>query len=43
MPVLVYRPRNAPRPLPALLWINSGGYVVGSAAGDDGQVKSSVS
>lgn len=37
--VLVYRPKNAPRPLPALLWIHGGGYVIGSADADDPQAK----
>jgi acetyl esterase/lipase len=33
--VLVYFPRHAPRPLPALLWIHGGGYVMGSADESD--------
>ncbi len=41
--VLVYRPKSAPRPLPALLWIHGGGYVIGNADGDDAQVKRMVS
>lgn len=40
--VLVYLPRNQPRPLPALLWIHGGGYVLGSADGDDLGVKGFV-
>jgi len=40
--VLVYLPTRAPRPLPALLWIHGGGYVIGSADQDDAQVKSLV-
>ena len=32
---LLYRPHAATGPLPALLWIHGGGYVVGSAAADD--------
>jgi len=40
--VLVYLPKSAPRPLPALLWIHGGGYVIGSADQDDAQVKSLV-
>jgi acetyl esterase/lipase len=40
--VLVYLPKSAPRPLSALLWIHGGGYVIGSADGDDAQVKSIV-
>jgi acetyl esterase/lipase len=42
VPVLVYIPKNAPRPLPALLWIHGGGYVIGSAAQDDLNVKAIV-
>ena len=41
--VLVYLPKNKPTPLPALLWIYGGGYVIGSADGEEGQVKSIVS
>ena len=33
--VLVYRPADAGSPLPGLLWIHGGGYVIGSADGDD--------
>lgn len=33
--VLVFRPENLPEPLPALLWIHGGGYVIGSAQQDD--------
>ncbi len=40
--VLVYLPKSAPRPLPALLWIHGGGYVIGSADQNDPQVKSMV-
>jgi acetyl esterase/lipase len=40
--VLVYLPKHLPRPLPALLWIHGGGYVIGSADGDDPLVKSIV-
>lgn len=40
--VLVYLPKSVPRPLPALLWIHGGGYVIGSADGTDAQVKSMV-
>ncbi|HEY1349810.1 MAG TPA: alpha/beta hydrolase [Ktedonobacteraceae bacterium] len=39
--VLLYLP-PAPTPLPALLWIHGGGYVLGSADQDDLQVKSIV-
>lgn len=41
--VLVYQPTNGATPLPALLWIHGGGYVLGSADQDDRQVKSIVS
>ena len=41
--VLVYRPKSATQPLPALLWIHGGGYVLGSADQDDVTVKSIVS
>jgi acetyl esterase/lipase len=41
--VLVYLPKSSPRPLPALLWIHGGGYVIGSADEDDITVKSIVS
>ncbi|MBA3944766.1 MAG: alpha/beta hydrolase [Herpetosiphonaceae bacterium] len=40
--VLVYLPKSAPRPLPALLWIHGGGYIIGSAKQDDIQVKNIV-
>ncbi len=40
--VLVYLPRNVATPLPALLWIHGGGYIVGSADGADLQVKTIV-
>jgi len=42
VPVSVYLPQSAPRPLPALLWIHGGGYVVGNVEQDDAQVKSIV-
>jgi acetyl esterase/lipase len=41
--VLVYHPSKVSTPLPALLWIHGGGYVLGSADQDDLQVKSIVS
>lgn len=40
--VLVYLPQRVPRPVPALLWIHGGGYILGSADADDLQVKSIV-
>jgi len=40
--VLVYIPQQAPRPLPALVWIHGGGYVLGSPDADGLQVKSLV-
>ena len=40
--VLVYLPKAGPRPLPALLWIHGGGYVIGSADQDDLTVKAIV-
>src|SRR5581483_8211007 len=41
--VLVYQPTTASTPLPALLWIHGGGYVLGTADQDDLSVKSIVS
>jgi acetyl esterase/lipase len=41
--VLVYVPTNVSTPLPALLWIHGGGYVLGSADQDDFLVKGTVS
>ncbi|MDB5080650.1 MAG: alpha/beta hydrolase [Chloroflexi bacterium] len=40
--VLVYLPKNAPRPLPAMLWIHGGGYILGTADEDDATVKKMV-
>ncbi len=40
--VLVYIPKNVARPMPGLLWIHGGGYIIGSADGDDLQVKQIV-
>ncbi len=37
--VRIYRPRNRPDPLPALLWIHGGGYVIGSAEQDNLQAE----
>ncbi len=41
--VLVYLPRQGPRPLGCLVWIHGGGYVLGSADADELQVKTIVS
>jgi acetyl esterase/lipase len=41
--VLVYVPKEAPRPLPALVWIHGGGYVLGSPDADGLQIKTLVS
>lgn len=41
--VLVYQPTTNATSLPALLWIHGGGYVIGTADGDDLGVKSIVS
>jgi acetyl esterase/lipase len=41
--VLVYTPKNAAGPLPALLWIHGGGYVLGNVEQDDLNVKAIVS
>ncbi len=40
--VLVYIPKKAPRPLAGLLWIHGGGYILGTADGEDLSVKSLV-
>src|SRR5260370_6134668 len=40
--VLTYTPKNAPRPLPALVWIHGGGYVLGSPEADGLQMKTLV-
>lgn len=40
--VLVYIPKNVAQPLPAILWIHGGGYVLGSATQDDPQAKNIV-
>src|SRR5260370_22346693 len=40
--VLTYTPKNAPRPLPALVWIHGGGYVLGTPAADGLQMKTLV-
>ncbi|MDQ2887950.1 MAG: alpha/beta hydrolase [Chloroflexota bacterium] len=41
--VLVYQPIKRSTPLPAVLWIHGGGYVLGSADQEDLQMKSLVS
>lgn len=41
--LLVYLPASAQGPLPALLWLHGGGYVMGSADAEDLMVKSIVS
>ncbi len=41
--MLVYQPTSMQRALPALLWIHGGGYVVGTADGEDLGVKGIVS
>jgi acetyl esterase/lipase len=40
--LLVYLPKNTPRPMPALLWIHGGGYIIGSADQDDLTAKAMV-
>ncbi|HTI14508.1 MAG TPA: alpha/beta hydrolase [Dictyobacter sp.] len=41
--VLVYLPTSVQGPLPVLLWIHGGGYIMGSANAEDLRVKSMVS
>src|SRR5690348_7320412 len=41
--VLVYLPTAVPGPLPALLWIHGGGYIIGTPEQEDLGVKSMVS
>lgn len=41
--VLVYLPTSVQEPLPVLLWIHGGGYVMGSADAEDFRVKNIVS
>ena len=41
--MLVYKPTTAQGPLPALLWIHGGGYVIGTADSEDLGVKGIVS
>ena len=40
--VLVYLPQSAPRPMPGLVWIHGGGYVIGTPEGDDARAKQFV-
>jgi acetyl esterase/lipase len=40
--ILVYRPKNVEGKVPGLLWIHGGGYIIGTADGDDVQVKNFV-
>lgn len=40
--VLVYIPKNVTTPMPGLLWIHGGGYVIGTADADDLNVKNMV-
>ena len=40
--VLVYRPKAARYPLPALLWLHGGGFVLRSADDDDARIKAWV-
>jgi acetyl esterase/lipase len=40
--VRIYRPTERPGPLPAMLWIHGGGYVLGSIEADDFNVKQLV-
>jgi acetyl esterase/lipase len=40
--VLVYLPKQAPRPVAALLWIHGGGYVIGKPEMDDFDLKQKV-
>ena len=42
VPVRIYQPAAAVGIVPALLWIHGGGYVLGSAAEDDHQVRTIV-
>ncbi|MBN9387902.1 MAG: alpha/beta hydrolase [Chloroflexi bacterium] len=40
--VLLYLPKGLERPLPALLWVHGGGFVMGSADNEDATVKNLV-
>src|ERR1700712_1874373 len=39
---LAYIPKNLARPLPVLLWVHGGGFVMGSADNEDANVKNLV-
>ena len=39
---LIYLPQSTPRPMPGLVWIHGGGYVIGTPEGDDARVKQIV-
>lgn len=39
VPVRLYRPTATCAPLPVLLWVHGGGFVLGDAAQDDGQLR----
>src|ERR1043166_626899 len=41
--VLVYLPMSVQEPLPVLLWIHGGGYIMGSADAEDFMVKNIIS
>ena len=43
VPLLVYRPARRQAPLPVLVWIHGGGFVLGSAEQDDIQAKTIAS
>lgn len=40
--VLVYIPKNVVRPMPGMLWIHGGGYIIGTPEGEDLQAKQIV-
>jgi len=39
VPIYVFRPEDKPGPLPALIWIHGGGYVMGSVAQDELKIR----
>lgn len=39
VPIHVFRPEDKPGPLPALIWIHGGGYVMGSVAQDELKIR----